>query len=344
MGQYDNVGDAVLRRPLIDRLRRLGPLHIFVGTRDDNYLRAFGLSDEDFLVRSSKAWRSLMTSSLKSGPLFYAFNAGEIETTRTYAAKYARVLPLLLANRARGGSSVHTGFGVRAPSPWLPIFRGAMRACDVVSWRDAFSAEALRIGDTVPDWAFCEGPEAVPVGTDNRRFLVVAPRRDGQELDERTLRGLAHHAEQSNLELVFAAQIERDGPVCARYAELVGARALVWESSDLLAQETRLRALYRDAAVVVSERLHALVIAATEGAVPVALSDAPSMKAERTMTAAGFEGFAIPLRRLGTPPGNLSLASLAARQTETAAAVDTSRRRLHELTDRISRAYEAVRA
>ena len=50
VGQYDNLGDTVLRRGFLDGLRRVGPLNVFVGKRDADYLSALGLGEADTLV------------------------------------------------------------------------------------------------------------------------------------------------------------------------------------------------------------------------------------------------------------------------------------------------------
>ena len=61
------------------------------------------------------------------------------------------------------------------------------------------------------------------------------------------------------------------------------------EDRSLTDHETVLRAIYRKSALVVSDRLHALIIGMTEGAVPACVTDAGEAKIERHFEAIGFE-------------------------------------------------------
>ena len=51
-GQYENVGDIILRRQLLDWLRPVGRLHVYVGQSPDGYDQGLGLRDGDVVYRS----------------------------------------------------------------------------------------------------------------------------------------------------------------------------------------------------------------------------------------------------------------------------------------------------
>ncbi|WP_144795953.1 polysaccharide pyruvyl transferase family protein [Microbacterium paludicola] len=292
MGQYDNVGDTVLRRPFLRALRDAGPLNVFIGTRSDEYLSALGLSGDERLFRDSNAWRKAISREMIRGGMTYAFNAGEIEVTRPYAAHYLRLAPLLAASKLRGGRAIHVGLGVRRPTRWIPAVRATLRLCDAVSWRDDMSRKVVSLGTTAPDWAFAEGAPNDQLDQRaqdmSRSSLVFAPRYNGIQPDDEWCARFAQAATSLNLRIVVAAQIQRDNPVAEELARKWDAEAVLWDDADHSRQEHKLRLAYSGARVVVSERLHALVIGATEGAVPVALGTSPADKALRTIDGAGL--------------------------------------------------------
>lgn len=333
MGQYDNVGDTVLRRPFLRALRGAGKLNVFVGNRSEDYISALHLDDTDRLFRDSSSWRKAVTRAITRNGAVYAFNAGEIEVTRPYAAHYVRLAPLLVANKLRGGRSLHIGLGVRRPTRWIPAVRGVLSLCDMVSWRDEISQQTMGLGHVAPDWAFAEGASDAALTarmTQQRNTVVFAPRYNGAQPDEAWCERFAEMADRLGLNIVVAAQIQRDNAVVDVLAKRWGAEAVVWEDGHHARQETRLRRAYAEARVVVSERLHALVIGATEGAVPVALGHAPSDKAYRTIRGAGLPALGVSANVLADADVKV-LQDASTRSTEVCARVGDARRKLDEV-------------
>lgn len=319
VGQYDNVGDTVLRRGFLDALRKVGPLHVYVGSRDEDHLSGLGLQPDDRLYRTSPEWRARLSKGLTTERSLYAFDTGETEVRRPFAMRYVRLAPLLVASRLRGGRSAHLGVGVRESSPWRMPIAAVLRLCSVVTWRDQVSRQVMGVGRITPDWAFALGaPEDVLVEAPSdpaRRYLAVAIRaslshaardRPSAEWVE-TVRRMAA---ELGLEPVFVAQIERDGPLAEELAAELGAEAVVWRSPNHAEHEARIRDVYRRSRLVLSDRLHALVIAATEGAVPVGLADGPDDKVVRTLAGAGITGTCVD-RRLGDADEAIAVAAHA---------------------------------
>lgn len=298
MGQYDNLGDTVLRRPFLEALRESGQLNVFVGNRPPEYLSALGLDGTERIFRNSKAWRRAVLSDVKRTGAIYAFNAGEIEVTRPYAAHYLRLMPVLLLNKLRGGRNIHVGIGIRQRTRWVTAVNAALALCDLVSWRDALSQETAGRGRVTPDWAFLEGAsdqELLERSVDeSRNTIVVAPRYNGYRLSNEWRNQIREVAEELGLTLVTLAQIERDNDAARELAAHWGVESILWQNADHATHEVQVRRAYAEARVVLSERLHALVIGGTEGAFPVALGHSPKEKAARTLAAAGFPPLVIP--------------------------------------------------
>ncbi|MET1017307.1 MAG: hypothetical protein ABWX76_10845, partial [Leifsonia flava] len=52
VGQYDNIGDIILRRQLIAWLKPLGRLHVYVGASPEGYAESLGVGTDDVVYRS----------------------------------------------------------------------------------------------------------------------------------------------------------------------------------------------------------------------------------------------------------------------------------------------------
>lgn len=334
IGQHDNVGDTVLRRAYLNALRNAGDLHVYVGSQTDNQIGALGMQAGDVLVRSSEAWRRGLTARVGREPFVYGFDTGETELQRRFAARYARLAPILVANRARGGRSVHVGVGVRRSTKWRVPIRAALRLPDIVTWRDTMSRRVVGVGGVSPDWAFATGGGDDEPG--ERPVLAIAVRASlshspRTEPDDAWADRAGALAADHGLRPVFVAQIGRDGPLAERLAHRIGAETLVWESPDHSAFEARLRAMYRISAGVLSDRLHGLVIGATEGAVPLALASDPHDKTVRTLDAVGIRDVTVP-PDLSDVEG---VGAMLARRQGVVSAVRRARTHLEDLTARI---------
>ena len=342
VGQYDNVGDTVLRRGFLDHLRTIAPLQVYIGDKTDDYVSGLGLQPGDIAVRSSAQWRSDVSKQLLGGGGVYAFDTGETEVERAFAKRYLRLAPLLAVNRLRGGTSVQLGVGVRASTPWRVPIGTVLQLCDMVSWRDEKSRDMMGFGTVTPDWAFALGSADDLLGDVERPrpLLAIAFRQSLSHMsrdkpDDEWVAKVRRLAERLGLEPVVVAQIERDGPLAVELAERLGCGALPWLDDNHARQEERLREVYRDSALVLSDRLHAVVIAATEGAVPIALSAGPMDKVSRTLEGAGIHATSVR-RDLGDEPAFAATVDDAlARRAEIMDAVVDARRRLTAVTDQL---------
>ncbi len=350
VGQHDNIGDTVLRRAYLDVVRPLGRLHVFVGDKPDGYVAGLRLHPDDVVHRDPTAWRTAVRRGLLAGAC-YGFDSGETEVRRPYAKRYARLAPLLAVNKARGGTAVQVGTGVREAQAWRVPIAATLRLLDVVAWRDAYSRDLMGVGQVAPDWAFALGPDegALRDDTQERPLLAVAVRQGTGDVrreppDAAWAGRVRALADALGLTPVVVTQVGRDGPTGDRLAHDLGAEHVAWPHDDHAVQEDVLRDVYRRSRYVLSDRLHVVVVAATEGAVPVGLTaptapDAAPDKVERTLTAAGITGTCLP-RDL--PDVDAAVATLTAVQrTDVVDAVLAARASLGALGDRIRSAAGA---
>jgi polysaccharide pyruvyl transferase WcaK-like protein len=221
----------------------------------------------------------------------FAFNAGEFVVTREYFFGLLAVAPLLAVLRIRGGRIVWLGAAARNTKRGFTFpFIWLARAADLLRWRDTASSRVIGVpGKIMPDWAFALGATGTPA---ERTHLAVSLRFDRERPSAEWTRAVSDLAARLGLRLITVAQVERDAPLAEELAELWRCESLPWISDRHSVQESAVRDVYARSAVVISDRLHALIIAATEGAVPLGWTTQQSTKISQHFDAVGIEGAA----------------------------------------------------
>ena len=343
-GQRDNVGDSALRRAYADALRPLGPLVVWSGGPHGDYDPGLGLAPDDRVCRSFLAWTGALLARAVRGGAVLALNAGEYTLTHRYFLKSLLLLPVAAILRLRGGRVVWAGAAIpRARRGYGWLFRLYARMANVLLWRDSETADVLYPAATMPDWAFALAPEETPaedapIDATTRPYLVVSLRFDRPLPSREWAREVQAMADRLGLRLLLVTQVRRDD---ARAREVLGmldhAELLTWGEPDHRARELRVRSVYRDARVVLSDRLHVLIMAATEGAVPLGWVEAATTKIDRHFGE-------VDLAWVATPSALASLAQLddarlREMSAEVSASTAASRARLDDVTRLISEVH-----
>lgn len=279
-GQRDNIGDSVLRRPYLEALRGTGELHVLVG-RDDDYASGLGLRPEDKLYISRLRWLRAAFICALHRSMSFAANAGEYVGHIPEMLKGSWQLILAVAARATGGDVFLAGASVRPGTTvrltHLPVLA---RLSSVTTFRDLATRNAIGRGDIQPDWAFTTGSG---YDAELRPRLAVVLRGDRPIPSERWFSRVRALAEAHGLEPCTVVQVRRDGERAGQIAEVLGGACFDWlDSQSHSDQEDDVRSIYRESKYVLSDRIHALILAATEGAVPVAFSTVSTEKIDRT--------------------------------------------------------------
>lgn len=296
-GQDDNIGDVVLRREYFDRLRRIGRLHIFVGGSSADFLDGLRLDEADECYSTLRQWHSAAWKALARGAVWFVDKPGELQLDRRTVVRQLKLLPLILAIRLRRGQVLRLGMAMRSVNarylrPLRPLFRLSTK----VLWRDTATGRAFGFGEVGPDWAFAwEGSDDDALDVD-RADVAVSHRGDRDPPSEAFVASLAALTRVTGRRVVVVTQVRRDVPAAAELAEHLGAELIPWPVERTLAEhEDVVRAIYRRSALVVSDRLHALIVGMTEGAVPLCVSEQGEAKVERHIDAVGFEGSTLRL-------------------------------------------------
>ena len=291
-GQADNIGDSLLRRGLIRALRAQGDLHLLVRALPESYVDGLGVQSEDALYTEEGEWLRAAKKAGRFGRVAFVMNAGEFQLNRGYAIQYLRYLPAILRARRSGGFAAQLGAGIRSDAlRWKPIIQLVLRSMDRVGWRDAESRDALGLGGVMPDWGFDEGSPAAWLEGQGiaraRPWLSVSMRGDRPFPSDQWFDLVSALAAQHGLRPRIVVQVASDTKRALEIGIRLNAEVIALQGSLHSQQETAVRAQYQDSSVVVSDRLHALVVGVTEGAIPLALVDGGSRKIAKHFAVVG---------------------------------------------------------
>lgn len=319
-GQDDNLGDSALREGLLKAVRTGSSrrLHVLVEEQSADYISGLPLMRDDLVYRSRRDWASSMMAAQRPALIV---NAGEINPPDGLIYPHpARAAEMRIA-RERGGAVIAAGIGLKAPSVVPAVtFDKEFRAATLVSWRDQGSREAAGFGSMAPDWAFSLGrAESDWVEPAARTVVAVTLRFDRQWPGDAWIRAVRNLAARTHTRIVTVAQVARDMPRAVHLAGALGGEYSCAPTTRHRDVDRHVRSIYAKSLVVVSDRAHALIMGATEGAYPVGTAADPQ-KIQRILAAAGLSRLTGHHRQLehrasqlGSALGELPLAIRSAR-------------------------------
>ncbi len=249
---------------------------------------------------------------------------GELQASFSGMREHVATLPFVVLLRRRGGLAIRVGAGLRTfEQPWTFMLRQIARQSDVCYWRDPDTHRHLHGDGWVPDLAFAQGSSNNQLRDrilHARSKLVISYRGDRPAPSNAVVTAIARFASSARLIPTVVSQVARDDTMTRDLAARLRCSAIQWNDYDLLSQEERLRRAYAQSVVVVSDRLHVLIAAATEGAVPAALLDGPNAKIERHFALLPSSDARLGPRTSG-PASPAALQSFLGEQVEKADAV-----------------------
>ncbi len=269
-GQDDNIGDSLLRRPsLADARSRGTTLHVFHGPSTPTFDTGLGLDPRDVTYRSFRKWVLAAARRGLKAPTLLVPNAGEVKVSRRGALRIGALWTLSLLPNVR---VVWMGAGVPGERTiWSIPYRLLARRADLSTFRDAQSVSLLKAGRVAPDWAFALGSEVHTWrGPATRHRLAFVLRGDRTEPSAAWMAWAKRLAGELELTPVFVAHVRRDNRLAAHLADIMGGDVIEFDESQTHENhEDHVRAVYRETLLAVGDRLHGLIVAATEGAVPL---------------------------------------------------------------------------
>lgn len=286
-GQDDNLGDSALRQALLQAVRSDGVrLNVHLDGQTSDYLAGLPLTADDLFYPRRADW---LEAARKSSRPVLVLNAGEINLQRKRRFPQAERAAEMREILSQGGAVIAAGLGLRRPPlDGTPVVERVLREARVLSWRDEGSRRAAGCGQVAPDWAFALGPQPSDWRPqDERRFIAVTLRFDRPWPGAEWLRNVRSLAKRTNTSVVTVAQVARDAPRAVQLADALGGHYAMSPSTRHDELDRHVRSVYADSHIVISDRAHALIIGATEGARPLGTASDPQ-KIERILDAAGL--------------------------------------------------------
>lgn len=339
VGQHENIGDIILRRPLINWLREYGPLHIYVGSSTEGYDKGLGIQPQDVLYHSFAKWYLAALWHALTLNAHYVFKPGEIQLSILGLKEHIVVLPLLLIVRLTGGKVIRVGSGARnfatlprffmKPSVWLS---------NIVRWRDAKTTAFMQAGETMPDLAYATGTEVSEhLDFSSRDALVLSMRGDREHPENGWLEAVSQYADMHNLKIYVITQVLRDSELSQKLAKGLNATLVDWDGENHDVQEQVLRDLYAHTHTVVSDRLHVLITAFTHGALPVGMLSYGSDKINRHFEAIGVKNISIFTSGLNQADVFSAMSAIYERRTSVLTALAFARDQLANVKQQIAK-------
>jgi len=277
-GNIRNVGDSALRRVYLNAVLGAGSVRAWVGDPTSGYARGLQLPVGG-PTGSLSRWIVEFAMSTLRRRTHFAFNAGEFVVTREYFVGLVFLLPWVMLCKLRNGKVIWMGAAVADTKPFFMWpFRLLARMADDLRWRDSHSQLGHEQPARMPDWAF--GVDA-PHPAMNRTAMTISLRGDRPFPADEWLSSVMDACSHLGLSPVVVVQVEDDQVMAELLATRLGAELVGWAASDHYEQEQVVRGAYQRSAVTLSDRLHVLIIAATEGSVPLAWVDRAAEKVRR---------------------------------------------------------------
>lgn len=289
-GDYPNIGDALIRRRSLAWARMCGqPVVAFVGRAPDMWCRQIGLTTQDDLYRQKdvKAWVIAMLRAPRGFTL--VLEPGEVDLRLNQYKWETMVLLFSVLTRFKGGRVIRPPRSLSRPSRAMTIWHKlGLRLSTVVLWRESDSKTLVGTGRVVPDIAFSEAPygeESSP-----RPRLLVSLRGLRSRPSAAWEEAVRTFARDQGLIITCIAQVRQDEVRTAELASALGGECIDFGNRDDMEQEHLLRRMYSEGAVVISDRLHVLILGALGGCIPCELVPKPSNKVATHFQAAGITG------------------------------------------------------
>ncbi|QAY60607.1 polysaccharide pyruvyl transferase family protein [Microbacterium protaetiae] len=290
-----NIGDALIRRGTLDWARdSSSDLVVYAGAAPDVWLRQLGVPDDAIVLRSKRSvpkWLWMLVTAPPRPVLI--FEAGEVPLDRGNGLRELVFFVETLIVRIKRGIVVRPPRGIRAPTnPARWLHARAARLSQIALWRDDASAAVVGGGRVAPDIGFAAGVRTGRPWVE-RSELIVSLRGARPMPGDAWVQAVRAAAAAEGLLIRTVVQVREDEPRARELSDALGGVFEPWGATDPVTQETLLRERYDGARLVISDRMHVLVLAALSGAVPAELVPHPTHKITDAFATVGLNDISL---------------------------------------------------
>jgi hypothetical protein len=288
VAQHQNLGDVALRKQMVSVTQCLGRLNLLAPNCPSDYLESLDLPWDCLLITSRMKWSGrLIYQSLRgASTLVYSPGPQLLEDRpRVIASELMRIAVTSLL-RLLGTKVIRLGRSFESDGPvMLALVRLHTRLLTLAINRDSRLDLGLGNCYVLPDLVL-GGGDCEP--SFSGKHLAVSLRYDRQVDIELFARELRLFARRVNLAPVVVSQVTFDVPRNQELADRLGVRH-VGATGAVRHRMDAVSDVYRDSQVVLSDRLHALIMGLTHGAVPWMLDTGHPHKLQRALHEIGLD-------------------------------------------------------
>ncbi|MGP5124093.1 polysaccharide pyruvyl transferase family protein [Glutamicibacter ardleyensis] len=342
-GAYGNIGDALIRRRVLHWIDTDSDIHAYVGTADPNWIEQLNFRSEKTSIYQRREFTSwLLKAIFGSGPRVLILDPGEVDLGRA-ALKSELVIGLLtVLLRLRGGSVIRPPRSLVVRSrTLLKLHKLVSKASTLSFWRENASYAQVRTGFSVPDVAFQEYDEVI-ADSGKRKKIFVSMRATRPDLPLVVLNEIRQFAATNDLDLIVGSQVKADEPRTKELAQTLNADYLAWGDSTDSEQEHRLRAIYSESCLVITDRLHVAILASCLGAVPTEIAVEPNGKIQRHFLQIGVEGISFNALEYEDMDVLRFLQKNIGRKIDINSAVKNAQLKVCEVEEKISKVFDRL--
>lgn len=302
-GVSGNLGDAVIRRRVLEWVRGTGDIHAYVGRTTPGWNEQLALTSDETSYSASQRRAWLKNLLFGRGKRALVFDPGEVPLGAPHLKSELMFLAVAVVLRLRGAKVIRPPRAVGEYSALVGgIYRLSALLSQEVLWRNKASYTLMKTGKLVPDTAYSE-PLVPGIARTERDYVIVSLRGKRPFPSPLWFESVRKFAEDNNLRVKVASQVDEDEVRSEEIAAKLGLIAdyIPWGTRSDLEQELMVRDLYTRAAAVISDRLHVLILASLAGAQPIEAVDKPVPKAEEHFAVIGLTGMSLDTAKATGP-------------------------------------------
>ncbi|MDQ1125488.1 polysaccharide pyruvyl transferase WcaK-like protein [Microbacterium sp. SORGH_AS 505] len=292
VAQDDNLGDLVIRRRVFDLAdASVHRLHVLIDDMPRDFLEPFRLdSRQNVSVYTNPRGfsRAMLAQAIRQRAIL-VLSPGPEHIRRgvlggvQLVAQIGRTLVL----RSLGARVVAIGrsvLGRKRSGVLAAASRLSAALSNVYFARDHFSVNLLASKSVryAPDVAFSEGTSSELL-IDSKDIAAFSFRAEGMPTDDQ-FRIMAASVREHGLKPVLVSQVRRDDEVHRQLSTAASCDALLWGERSHAEQLDAVMKTYDTSRLVISNRLHALILGAVQRAIPVPFSRQNGAKTVETLS------------------------------------------------------------